>query len=223
MPRLTLRDGASIDSQIRRVISQKMARVFKRADFLLTKQAEVLQQQFRNSDEFRDLSGRLKGEFGFTDQEIAQLDRILSLLVPGSNDITVSVVKTGAGRQEVFLDWVDFEKLKVHEFAQHALTKLDEAGRVVQITDIISWVEWLEEGASIRGFQFFRPGAGGAQGGSDPAAFSRSGEGLMRRSNSNFWTFEPTRVFERISKQEEGDDLRRGFGVLVRREIGGDF
>lgn len=222
MPNFFIRDPGKVEADVKKAVLAKMRRVFRRAPFLLDQQAEILQQTFENSNEFQGLFGSERGKFGFTDQELTQLPRILKLLVPGGgNQITVKRVKTQGQSLQLILDWVDFEKLKTHEFAQHVLTRLDQSGRVVGITDVVSWVEWLEEGEVFRGFQFFRPSSRtGSQGGANPVAFSRSGEGLMRPSQGSFFRFEPTRVFQRIAKLENGKFFRRGFGVLVQREAG---
>lgn len=206
----------NLEAQIRRAINKRLRKVFVNGNLLLKNQAEVLRTVFANSQEFNDIKTKFKGEFGFTDEEVGNLDRILNLLIPDGNEITVSRIKTGPSEFSMILDWVDFKKLKAHEYAQHELTRLDEAGQEIEITDIVSWVEWLEEGATIRGYQFFRPGRRQA-GGKDPAAFSRSGEGLMKQSTSNFWTFEPSRVFEKIATDEKGNFLKKGFGILVKR------
>lgn len=212
MPRVTFRTR-EFERDAKLAIVRKMRRVFQKSAFLLDEQAEILQQTFASSEEFQSLSGRLKGQFGFTDAEVANLDRILRLLVPGSHGITVKRVKTTGNRFSIILDWADYAKLRDHDYAQHALTKLDAAGNVVRITDVVSWVEWLEEGVSIFGYQFFRPN-------STNIAFSRSGEGLMRPRDGSSFVFEPTRVFERIAKLEDGKFLRKGFGVVLRRELG---
>ncbi len=211
MAEIRLKNQNRIDGQIRKAILAKMRRVFQSGEFLLNEQASVLRDAFAGSEEFRSLGGRLKGEFGFTDEEVANLDKILTLMTPArGSPITISKVKTTGNKLSMLLEWVDFEQLKTHEFAQHALTRLDSSGQVVGVTDIISWVEWLEEGAAIRGYSFFRPRG--------PAArFSRSGEGLMRKNRSNFWTFEPTRILETIAKRTDVKTLRKGFGILVKR------
>lgn len=203
-------DKSRFESQIQNVILKKMKKVFVKTDALLNQHAEVLKKTFADSDEFNSIKTKFKGEFGFTDVEIANLDRILTLLVPGGNNITVTKRKITNDEFFVSLEWVDFKQLKAHEFAQHELTRLDATGNIVEITDIISWVEWLEEGATVRGYQFFRPTG-------RTVNFSRSGEGLMRQSRSNFWTFAPTRVFERISKLDPNETIGKGFGILVRK------
>lgn len=207
-----------LESTVKKSVMNRLKKVFEKGDVLLNEQAEVLRQVFANSEEFRSLKGKFKGEFGFTDEEVNNLDRILDLLVPGNNEITVSKIKLGPSQFIMSLDWVDFKKLAAHEYAQHELTKLSATGSVVSITDIISWVEWLEKGATIRGYQFFRPsGPAGVEG---KTAFSRSGEGLMKEKSGSAWTFEPTRIFERIAKEEEnGKFIKKGFGLLVRRLI----
>lgn len=211
MAEIRIKQQGRIKGQVQRAILEKMRRVFKAGDFLLNEQAIVLRDAFASSAEFRALGGRLKGEFGFTDDEVANLDRILSLMIPKTGQpVTVSTVKTSGNKLSMLLEWVDFAQLKDHEFAEHALTKLDSAGQVVGVTDTISWIEWLEEGATIRGYRFFRPRG-------NTARFSRSGEGLMTISRSNFWTFEPTRVLESIAKRTDVKTLRKGFGILVKR------
>lgn len=217
MPKITFKNTREFERQVKAEIIRRMRRVFRRSEFLLDQQAEILQEAFASSSEFQSLSGNLKGVFGFTDTEVANLGRILKLLVPGGNDITVKRVKTAGNDMAIILDWVDFDKLKAHEYAEHALTRLDKDGNVIGITDVISWVEWLEEGVTIAGYQFVRPNAANAK-------FSRSGEGLMRISGGRPFMFEPTRIFERIAKLEaagRGSFLRRGFGVVVDREARG--
>lgn len=210
MGQIIVRGQNRIEAQVRRAIQNRMKKIFSKGDFLLQRQAEVFQQVFKNSEEFNSLKTKFKGEFGFTDQEVADLDKILTLLVPGNSEITTSKVNIRPSQFSMILQWVDFRKLKAHEFAQHELTRLDKAGNVIGITDIISWIEWLEEGATIRGYRFFRPKGVGKN-------FSRSGEGLMRKKAGGVWMFEPTRIFERIAKEEDGDFLRKGFGILVKR------
>ena len=216
MAEITVKNPNLLNSAIRAAISKKMEKIFKGGgEELMLQQAKVLRDVFANSDEFQSLKGKLKGEFGFTNEEVAKLDRILDLLLP-NNEVTVSRVQTSGGKFLMQLEWVDFRKLKEHEFAQHELTRLDAMGRVVDITDVISWVEWLEEGATIRGYSFSRVRRGqGAVGGTDPSAFSRSGEGIMKRSGG-IWTFQPTRIFHEIANDKRNLILKKGFGVLVK-------
>ncbi|MHA2341936.1 MAG: hypothetical protein ACXADW_08655 [Candidatus Hodarchaeales archaeon] len=223
MPDIRIKNQNRLESVIKRSIKERMKRVFSQGESLMLGQAQILRREFENSAEFKDLKGRLIGEFGFTPEEVQKIDRLLTLLVPGGNEITVTKIQNGPNRFLMQLDWVDFEELKAHEFALHLLTKLDADGKVESITDIISWVEWLEEGATVRGYEFFRPGTGliGGARGTPAVNFSRSGEGLMRRRNSGFWTFEPTRVFERIALAEKGDFFKKGFGILLSRSANG--
>lgn len=211
MAEIRLKNKNRIPGLIKKAIANKVRPVFQRGEFLLDEQAKVLRDVFQNSEEFRSLGGKLKGEFGFTDEEVNNLNRILTLMTPKSGSpVTVSKIKTTGNKFSMLLEWVDFAQLKDHEFAQHVLTKLDETGSVVSITDVISWVEWLEEGATIRGYNFFRPRGRGR-------IFSRSGEGLMRRGSGNIWTFEPTRILESIAKRTDVTTLKKGFGVLIKR------
>jgi hypothetical protein len=213
MPRIFFTNVNNFERSIRAETIRRMRNVFRKSAFLLDAQAEILQKAFASSAEFKALSGSLKGQFGFTDAEVANLNRILDLLVPGGHDITVKRVKTSGNNMALILDWVDFEKLKMHEYAEHALTRLDKDGNEIGVTDIVSWVQWLEEGVTIAGYQFFRPNRANI-------GFSRSGEGLMRVATGRPFSFEPTRVFERIAKLEAAGGapfLKKGFGVVVTR------
>jgi len=210
MARIRILNKDGLQSQIKKAINRKMNLVFNEAKDLLLQQAKVYRDKFANSSEYQDIKSRMVGEFGFTPEEVAGLDRILDLLVPSTdNDITVSFITTGIAKSTKFmiLEWVDFSKLKEHPIAQHELTKLDAAGSVIGITDIVSWIEWLEEGETIRGYEFFKSNE----------SMSRSGAGLMRRDTGNIFVLEPTRIFERIGIEANINVLRRGFGILVKK------
>ncbi len=215
MAEIKLRNISKIGTQIKKAISKKVGRIFLNGQELLNNQAKKLQLEFATSSEFEDIKTQMVGEFGFTPQEVAKLDRILDLMVPGGNDITTTQVKIGPGKFLMELNWVDFSKLKTHEFAQHELTKLDKNGNVISVTDIISWVEWLEEGETFRGFQFVK--SGGILEGSAVSNRSRSGEGLMREVTGGVFAIEPTRVFEIIAKSEKGKFMKQEFKRLVKK------
>jgi hypothetical protein len=207
----------NFSAKIRRAVDRKMSNVFARGNLLLERQANILREAFASSPEFNEMKTSQLGQFGFTPEELAQLDKVLQLLVPGNHNITVSQIRTTPGRSKLLLlQWVNFEELTKHPFTQHELTRLDEQGNVIEITDVISWVEWLERGATFRGFQFFKPG-GTFQGG-QLSLRSRSGEGLMRKVGGVF-IIEPTRIFERLGSDRllTLPTLQNGFGILVRR------
>jgi len=196
----------NLQNQIRKAIDRKMDKIMQGAKELLEEQARVYRDKFANSQEYQNIKDKMRGEFGFTDEEVAGLDRILELMVPSNNDVTVSFFDN---KGNIMLEWVDYNKLRDHPFAQHDLTRLNKDGSVIGITDTVSWIEWLENGETITGYQFFRPNAANL-------GFSRSGEGLMRVANGIF-ILEPTRIFEKIANDANVDVLRRGFGLLVKR------
>jgi hypothetical protein len=171
MARIIVRNIGEVTEQIKKVATKKMGRIFdsSQSKSLLQEQAEVLKDFFAKSPEFAAIKTSLVGEFGFTPAEIANLDRILTLLVP-DNDIT----KTS-------------------------------------ITDIVSWIEWLEDGVTIRGFQFFKPNF-------TNIARSRSGEGLMREIPGSLFKIEPSRIFQKIEKNiKKLSILKKGFGLVVKK------
>jgi hypothetical protein len=209
-------DERKLQQQVQKAIDRKMRRVFlDGGPKLLESYSTVLRDIFASSKEFGELKGKFVGEFGFTPEEVGNLDNILSLLMPGDSKIvTAKVTARKSSTFSMILEWVDYDKLKDHAYAQHLLTKLDADGNVKSVTDIVSWVEWLEEGATVRGYTFTKPG--GTYEGKDTTARSRSGQGLMRK-DGGMWTFKPTAVLGEIAKGEDNKFLKKGFGILVER------
>jgi hypothetical protein len=201
-------NSKDIEQQVEKAIRRKMKQVFRESEKILYQNAVALRDTFKNSSTFMDLKNRFRGEFGFTPDEVVNLDRVLELMVPGGNDITITKLTFGK-EYSIILDWVDYTKLKAHPYAQHELTKLNENGNVESITDIISWVEWMEEGASIFGYYF-------TKGNVVSNKYSRSGLGVMKPSPGGLWTFQPTRILEAIASAEDGKFIKKGFGVLLR-------
>ena len=210
-------DEQDLERQVKKAIDRKMRKAFtKGGEDLLTRYARVLRNTFANSTSYKDLKGRLVGEFGFTPTEVQNLDNILSLFVPSKSNPIVKIRTTDRRSSgfSMMLEWVDYPKLKDHNLAQHVLTRLDEDGNVVGITDVVSWVEWLEEGATIRGYTFTKPG--GTHGGKNTKDRSRSGKGLMRK-DGGIWTFQPTEILKNLAQGEDERFLKRGFGLLLER------
>jgi hypothetical protein len=207
------RNRRKFASDVKRILADEMALVMKEGAPILLEQIAInLKDSIAASLEFRSLKTRLQGEFGFTDAEVQDLNRILFLLVPGfDSDITNIEIKLAANRSSAILQWVDFEKLRNHPFAQHDLTKFEEGQ--FKLTRTVSWVEWLEEGVSVAGYRFFIPTGKGRK-------FSRSGQGLMKKTRSGFWTFEPTKLFESTANKFNEEFARRGFGIVLQRLIG---
>lgn len=220
MPIILLNER-QIGSQVKNVISLKMTKLFQsaQAKALMRSQAELLRDSFAQSSDYTAIKTNdvLIGKFGFTPRELANLDRILELMTIGSNDVTKMIVKT-TGVKSLTLEWVNYKKLIDHSYATHLLTKLDNTGKIVGITDVVSWVKWLEEGITISGFQFFRPGGIiPGTGGTTAAIRSRSGEGLMRDIGTGFFVLRPTRILDRIANRANDTFLRKGFKLIVRK------
>ncbi len=212
MAKITIKNERDLEAFIKKEATKQVNRILQSSDKFLLKQAEILQEQIENSDAFRDLQGKLIGEFGFTPEEVFDLRRILTLLVPGSHGITNIKVGTRGETMFAILEWVDFKKLKAHPFAQHDLTRFDPVSKSFKLTETVSWVDWLENGQVIRGY-VFNPISTGR----DPSEkFSRSGRGLMQRSRSGAFEFKPTRVFSNRSRKFKRSELKRGFGAVLR-------
>lgn len=209
MATIKVNNKQELEFQIQKAIKRKMDLVFDDGKKLLIEQAKVYRDKFANSTEYQNIKTKFVGEFGFTPQEVAGLDRILDLMIPGNNDITISFFDKVGTSQFLILEWVDFEKLKKHPVTQHELTRLNKDGNVIGITDIISWIEWLEEGVTVAGYSFFKPNQ-------NNVGFSRSREGLMRKAGG-FFSIEPTRILKKIESESNINVLKKGFGLLVKR------
>ncbi len=212
MAKIKITNERQFEEFLQKNINKKMELIVKDSESFLMKQSEILRDTFANSQEFRDLSGRLVGEFGFTQEEVRDLSKILALLTPGSEKITTLKVTQSNTKFAAILEWVDFDRLKDHPLAQHDLTRLDRTTGQFELTETISWIDWLENGAVVRGYSFEDVGSNAAS-----KRFSRSKKGIMRKSSSGFWEFSPTRVLETIGERFSKSEFERGFGVVLRR------
>lgn len=213
MARITIENEREFERFLTKEITKRVGQAIRNSEPFLMKQAELLRDKFANSEEFRAVQTRLVGEFGFTPQEVRDLQRILTLLVPGSNKVTQLKVTSRASEFAAILEWVDFDQLKTHPFAQHDLTRLDPMTGSFTLTETVSWVDWLENGQVVRGY-VFNP----IRTGNDPSArFSRSGRGIMQLARGGFWEFRPTKVFDKIGKTFSESEFKRGFGAVLRR------
>ena len=205
--------GRLFEKNIRDVLSIKVNKAANKSRLLLVEQAAILLREFQQSQEFNALKTTLVGEFGFTPEEVVNLNRVFQLLLP-QNEVTKTTIKATKDRTLAVLDWVDFDKLKEHSFAQHPLTRFNAETGQFEITQIISWVEWLEEGATVRGYVpllNLKP---------NMLPYSRSGKGLMIPKSGGIWTFPPTSLFRNIAESFKGkvlEDFKKGIGILISR------
>jgi hypothetical protein len=203
------------DNEIKRIIENIVDKAMgASAKDVFFDLGDKLAKQIANSKEFLALKTTLRGAFGFTDEEISNLDKAIKLLEPfAGNNISKINAKLSGKNKSIILEWVDFEKLKNHPFAQHDLTKFNRAtGQFDILTARISWIEWLEDGATVRGYTLQEPISAQSE------QFSRSGLALMRKQPGGFWIFEPTSIFKRTAKQLNAEKvIKKGFGVLLRK------
>jgi len=178
----------------------------EKMDAVMRKEAERLSNKVISSRSFQKLkTPAFIGRFGFTPQEVARLDQ-LEPLISGGDPVITNIEKNLRGNtKKIQLNWVDFEKLKKHQIAEHPLTKLTVQGNSFGFEStgtIVSWIEWWEEGVTIRGHIFTR-------GNQFNAAFSRSGFGLMQTRTGSMFALRPTRIFELTGEQQKNASQRR--------------
>ena len=213
MAEFDIANAREFEQFLKKEINKRMKLVVEDSEQFLIKQSDKLRDSFEKSQEFRDLQTRLVGEFGFTPEEVRDLPKILTLLVPNNSNNVTSIKLTRTNNEfAAILEWVDFDKLKQHPLAQHELTRLNPRTGQFEVTEIISWVDWLENGAVVRGYDF-QP----VQENFSFSKFSRSGKGIMRPVGGGLWQFQPTKVFDNIGQSFSQSDFRRGFGAVIRR------
>lgn len=200
---------ANIDKQIRDAVSKKIVSrvVGKKMQSVFEREARLLSKAFETSSEFRDLKTKLVGEFGFTPEELDNLDNILEVL---QKDISVTRIEmiSGPNVKELVLQWCNLDRLKEHPVAIHKLTQYDPEFDRFVLTDIVSWIEWLNDGVTVRGYRFDPTNTG---------KYSRSKQGIMKPTPGGLWTFTPTKVFERLPERiNSGENLRKGIGLVLR-------
>ena len=193
------------EREIRQALQRRLAQELERAtNRVLEREIAEIARAIEASPEFQALGGRLQGEFGFTDAEVAALPQIFSLLIPGTPGSVVEIVSQGTGSSQQTTARLDLDRLKAHPLAQHDLTNTRGPGQT------ISWVEWLEEGVTIFGYVF-----------DDRLEFtrrtppSRSGEGLMIPTAGGIWVSEPTFIFERSFDRLNQNEVEQ----QIRREV----
>jgi hypothetical protein len=196
-----------VETETARIITVALNKM----DRVLFAEAERLADIVRSSPEFAALkTPALIGRFGFTPNEVARLDNLFSVIAPNRDNEVTNVNKVLVGKKRsAILNWVDFEQLKKHQVAQHPLTKLNVQTNTFQVQQIVSWIEWWEEGVTVRGHVFSPQGT----------IFSRSGEGIMQTRSGSLFALRPTRIFAKTGEQGQGirDNLKRSFISLVRK------
>ena len=127
-------DKDSFKSQLQEAIKKRLLPIFQGSEIknLLQQQAISLKDLFANSQEYDAIKGNLVGQFGFTPAEVNNLDRILTLMVP-DNDITYKTIESVGGVWWAMLEWVNYNKLKSHSYAQHELTRIDPVSGIVTV------------------------------------------------------------------------------------------
>lgn len=176
----------------------------EKMDAVMLREAERLSDKVIASRSFQKLkTPAFIGRFGFTPQEVARLDDLKPLIVGGDSTVT-NIEKSLKGKTKtITLKWVDFERLKRHQIAEHPLTKLNlKTGSFDPTGTIVSWIEWWEEGVTIRGHIFTR-------GNQFNAPHSRSGFGLMQTRTGSLFMLRPTRIFELTGEQQKNSTQRR--------------
>jgi len=199
------------DREIKDLVSKRLDVALESTRKLLFTEAARMTHEILGSSAWSALTGRLVGEFGFTPWEVDDLIEITRYMLPGVTKMTTLDAKIGVGNRYVILNWVDFEALSTSPFAMHELTKFNKKTKHHDVTQVVSWVDWLENGVTVRGYEF-----------DDDitiknSIFSRSRKGLMKATEGGMWSFEPTNIFHKTADGFNPEIMKKNLALVVRR------
>lgn len=210
--KVSQREQRRFETAVLRKSKEIVIAAMDKLDEFMFNEAERLATALVNTDEFRRLQTPvLVGKFGFTPSEVSRLGEVANV-VARDRSVTMVNKRLRGNRPKVELRWVDFDELRQHPVGDHPLTRLNpETLRFEDTGTVVSWIEWWEEGVTIRG-HVFNPGNRRA------LQFSRSGRGIMQASAGSLFMIEPTRVFEKVA-EAEGRKTRDGLEQALRSVV----
>jgi len=188
---MEFRNIDEFENFVEKKANQFAKKVAIQAKALFKKKIVELNRSFLSSSDFNKIKTSLVGEYGFTPEEVSSLDKIVDAMSRSSN-----IVDKG---DSFVIEYVNLSELYNQPEAQHNLSSSSRAGEVV------SWAEWLEEGASIIGSSY--------SGKDSPS--SRSGKGTM--VDGGAWRIRPTRAFSNLAKKIGLEGTRKIMTLAVRR------
>ncbi len=202
---------------IRRIVSLR-ANAATMAVYQTLKLSSIfLVHKIATSPEWNELTSKLIGEFGFAPYETSKFNEALTAIIPSLNDNTAIsnieiLSRPGNGIKKAILNWVDWNQLAWGDIGEHKLTHWDSKSKTFQTTSIVSWLDWLEDGVIIAGYDF-EPDIPFSK-----RFFSRSKEGLMKEGA--LWSFAPTKLFERTANTFDSTPIKQEFVKAFRRKVG---
>ncbi len=199
-------------SKIKEIIGKKMDAAVPVVQDLLFKKAVEMAADIHSSPEWGELTGKLVGEFGFAPYEMQKFSEVIKMLIPLNSPVVKLEVMAGVNNKYAILHWVDWQKLAWSDAAQHYLTHWNGKSRSFEVDQIVSWIEWLEEGITVRDYIF------DDHIGPKSRFFSRSGQGLMRHAEGGLWHFAPTKLFERTAHTFDIGSVKRGIAQVFKRK-----
>lgn len=202
---ITIKDK-NINRLVQRQVMNQLGRAIggRRMRSVMQRQAALLSRSYVEGEDFQALKGSLVGEFGFTPEEVGQLDGVFGVLSDDPSITNIEVI-VSPKLASIILNWCDYDEFAKHPVALHDLTR-NVGGAGFQTIQTVSWVEWLEKGVTVRGYEFDPTGRG---------KYSRSGFGLMREGHG-MWAFAPTFALEKAAGSVDFEShLRKGLGAVL--------
>lgn len=203
MNEISITNLSKLENKIKKVMNKKTNQLVRDLEEFLINVNELLGNRFAESKEFNEIKTSLRGEFGFTSEEVAELDEIINVI---KNDKSITRIRANSNR--IILEWVDFEALKKHPAALHPLSKKQKGSNKFDVSDVVSWVDWLENGLSITGYVYKEEGK----------KASRSESGVMRRSSQTF-RLRKTKVLEKLAKTITKTKIKAGIAVIIEKRV----
>jgi hypothetical protein len=201
------------DEAIRRKLDNKMTETMFGRDMnnLFFVESDKITKLITESPDWKSLTGDMRGEFGFTDAEIANVKGLEAVMAHDPR--VTSIMKTGGagGIKEILLKWVDFQALLDNPMTNHPLTHWDNGW---QLTREVNWLNWLENGITFHEFEY-EPNPTPEQG------KSRSGQGIMVPDPGRIWVYPPTNLFHNLPFQYNSALFMRNVGIVLRKRMRG--
>lgn len=172
-------------------------------------ESEIITQQLTSSSWWQGLTGDMRGEFGFTDAEMANIKGVEGIM---AHDPSITkIIKSGSvgSEKQVTLYWVDFARLMQNPMAIHPLTHWNNGW---ELTYEVNWLGWLEYGATIHEYVYNpRPKKEDGK--------SRSNEGIMVMNPGSMWRMIPSKVFHDMPLEYRPNRLADNIGIVLRKRL----
>lgn len=199
---------AAFTREVRSVIDARMTNALLSRDMhnVYFRESERITQLLVKDPRWQDLTGRLRGEYGFTEEEVSAIKALEPIIAKDPEFTTIDKKGGIGGTKEIILNWLDYQAL--FNRGAHPLTRLRD--NTWELLYEVNWVDWLENGATIHE-NIFNPKKGTEN--------SRSGEGYMENKDGGLWILPPSKLFANFGFVYQIDPFRDNIAMILRKQL----